>query len=72
MAFIEYGGEDQVDPADRIDDDDNILRIHRVHSRVMKLHYDLYVELLHRPSSLSRVQREMIATVVSRENDCHY
>ena len=33
----------------------------------------LYLEVMHSPRSpLSRAQREMIATVVSGANDCHY
>jgi len=51
---------------------DNILRIHGVHSRVMRLHYDLYIELMRRPGPLTRVQREMLATAVSAANGCHY
>ena len=38
----------------------------------MRLHYDLYVALMHRPSPLSRKQREMVAVVVSATNGCHY
>lgn len=33
---------------------------------------DLYRRLMHGPSSLSRRQREMLAVVTSRANDCHY
>ncbi len=72
MAFIQYVPEDQIPVEDRVPDQDNILRIHGVHSRVMKQHYDLYVELMHRRGPLSRVQREMIASVVSAANGCHY
>ena len=72
MAFIDYRDRDEIDPADRIDDDDNILRIHGVHSRVMRLHYELYMELMHGPGPLSRIQREMIAVVVSSINECYY
>ena len=72
MAFIEYVSQDQLDPADRIADDDNILQIHSVHPRVMRLHNDLYVEVMHRASPLTRVQREMVAIAVSTVNDCHY
>ena len=72
MAFIDYVPKDKLDPQHLVGDDDNILRIHGVHGRVMRLHYDLYIELMHKRSPLSRAQREMIATVVSRLNDCHY
>ncbi len=72
MAHIGYVSDDAIPPADRVDDTDNILRIHGVHPRTMRQHYDLYVELMRRRSPLSRVQREMIAVVVSATNGCHY
>ncbi len=72
MAFIDYVAEDEIPAADRVPDSDNILRIHGVHRRTMRQHYDLYKQLMHRRSPLSRVQREMIAVVVSAANRCHY
>ncbi len=72
MAWIDYLPEDAIPAADRVPDGDNILRIHGVHSRVMRLHYDLYRELMYGRGPLSRLQREMIAVVVSAANDCHY
>jgi alkylhydroperoxidase family enzyme len=38
----------------------------------MRLHYDLYVELMRAPGPLSRVQRETIAVAVSAVNHCEY
>ncbi len=32
----------------------------------------LYLAIMKEPGDLSLVQREMLATVVSRANDCHY
>ncbi len=32
----------------------------------------LYTATMHAPSGLSRAEREMLATVVSRANDCFY
>jgi len=72
MAFIDYVPSDQISESDRVDDDDNILRIHGIHGRVMRLHYELYIELMHKSSPLSRVERELVATVVSDLNGCHY
>ena len=72
MAFIEYIPSDQIDPRHRVSDDDNILQIHGIHSRVLKLHYQLYVELMHGPGPITRIQREMIGTVVSAMNGCVY
>ena len=51
---------------------DNILRVHSLNPASMEHHYDLYRHLMAGPSPLSRVQREMIAVVVSAENDCFY
>ena len=72
MAFIEYVPDDRIPEAERVPDRDNILRIHGVHSRVTRLHYDLYRELMYGASPLSRMQRELIAVVVSGSNGCHY
>ncbi len=72
MAFIDYPDPKGIPPEDRVPDDDNIIRIHGVHSRVIALHYDLYRELMYGPGPLSRIQREMIAVTVSGLNDCHY
>jgi len=72
MAFISYAQGSDIPERDRVLDDDNIIRIHGVHSRVMRQHFDLYVELMRRRSPLTRRQREMIGVVVSAYNDCHY
>ncbi|MFT7676623.1 MAG: alkylhydroperoxidase family enzyme [Planctomycetota bacterium] len=32
----------------------------------------LYQKVMYAPEGISRRQREMLATVVSRANDCHY
>jgi len=72
MAHIRYLPEDDIPEADRVPDSDHILRIHGVHPATMRQHYELYVELMHGPGPLSRVQREMIAVAVSAANHCHY
>ena len=72
MAFIGYVPDGDIDPADNVPDRDNIIRIHGVHSRTMRQHYELYVELMHRQGPLGREQREMIAVMVSGINGCHY
>lgn len=51
---------------------DHILRIHGHNPKSMTGHYDYYRHLMKGPSPLSRVQREMIAVVVSTLNRCHY
>lgn len=72
MAFIRYVSEADLPPAERVPDTDNILRIHGLHPQVMRQHYDLYLELMHRQGPLTRRQREMIAVRVSALNHCHY
>jgi alkylhydroperoxidase family enzyme len=72
MAFIDYTTEEMIPAADRVPDQDNIIRIHGMHSRTMRQHYDLYKELMYGKGPLSRIQREMIAVVVSAENRCRY
>lgn len=72
MAYIDYVPVDEIPAEDRVADEDNILRIHGVHSRTMPLHYELYRQLMYGRGPLSRAQREMIAVVVSAHNQCHY
>jgi alkylhydroperoxidase family enzyme len=72
MAFIRYLSDEELPAEDRVPDNDNILRIHGVHPAVMRQHYELYLQLMHRPGPLSRRQREMMAVRVSALNDCHY
>jgi alkylhydroperoxidase family enzyme len=72
MAFIPYPEAGQIPPECAVPDDDNILRIHGVHPETIRLHYELYRELMHRAGPLTRIQREMIAVTVSAINGCHY
>ncbi len=51
---------------------DNVLRIHGPNPASMQKHYELYATLMRGRSELSKVQREMIALVVSAINECHY
>ena len=69
MAWIGY---ENVPEKDRVDDSDNIIRIHGVHPAMTRRHVDLYRQLMRGPGPLSRAQREMIGVAVSRENGCHY
>ncbi len=72
MAFIDYHDVESVPQALRVPDTDNIIQVHSVHPKVMKLHYELYLELMHSDSPLNRIEREMVAILVSSINDCHY
>lgn len=50
----------------------NILKVHSLRPAALGHHLDLYMGLLFGPGGLGRGQREMIAVVVSRANDCDY
>ena len=50
----------------------NIVRIMSPNPEVMRTSMDMYLALMYGESPLSRAQREMLATVVSQVNDCHY
>ncbi|RMF68678.1 MAG: peroxidase [Calditrichaeota bacterium] len=50
----------------------NIVKINSLKPEVMRPFMQVYLQLMHGPSGLSRAQREMIAVVVSRLNQCHY
>jgi uncharacterized peroxidase-related enzyme len=50
----------------------NIFRVQSLDPPALTAHFELYKTLMFGPSDLSRVQREMIAVVVSSLNECHY
>jgi len=72
VAYIGYRDDEEIAPEDRVPDRDHIIRIHGVHGRTMRQHYELYAELMRGPGPLRRDQREMIAVVVSAINQCRY
>lgn len=49
-----------------------ILRVQSSRPKVLDASTRLYLEVMYGDSSLSRAQREMIATVVSTANRCFY
>jgi alkylhydroperoxidase family enzyme len=49
-----------------------IIRVMSIHAEVAEASMAFYVRLMKGASPLSRGQREMLATVTSRVNDCHY
>ena len=51
---------------------DNILKIHSLHPEGLEAHYALYRSAMQGTKALPKVDREMIALVVSRCNGCHY
>jgi alkylhydroperoxidase family enzyme len=50
----------------------HIVHIMSIHPRALQTSIDLYRVIMFGPSPLSRVQREMLATVVSAELGCVY
>ena len=49
----------------------NIHKIQSLHPKSITAHMKLYMELMFAKSPLKRYQREMIAVVVSRNNNCN-
>lgn len=50
----------------------NIVKAMSLRPGVLRRSMQLYRGIMFGPSGLSRQERELLATVVSRENDCHY
>lgn len=62
--------DDVVDPKwGRVD---WIMRIHALDQGSMAAHNVLYRQAMRGTSTLRKVEREMIALVVSKVNECHY
>ena len=51
---------------------DHIMSVHSLHPAGLSAHYELYRAVMTGTRSLRKVDREMIALVVSRANACHY
>ena len=50
----------------------NILKVQSLNPETLHASIDLYLAAMHGPSGLSRTERELLAVVVSRANDCFY
>ena len=50
----------------------NIVKAMSLRPSVLQRSIELYKGIMFGSSGLSRQERELLATVVSRENDCHY
>ncbi|WP_246938721.1 carboxymuconolactone decarboxylase family protein [Bacillus pinisoli] len=50
----------------------NILKVQSLNPKSLTAHLDYYKVIMFGQSPLSRKVREMIATVVSSTNECHY
>lgn len=51
---------------------DNIMQIHSLHPGGLDAHRLLYTESMQSTPTLRKVERELIALVVSLVNSCHY
>ena len=51
---------------------DNIMQIHSLNPTAMAAHDALYRSAMAGTATLRKVERELIALVVSQLNDCHY
>ena len=82
MVWIEVRGDDEAegrlaelyarmaDPTyGRVD---MIMQIHSLHPEGLRVHDELYREVMASTKTLRKVERELIALVVSKINDCHY
>ena len=50
----------------------NVVKAMSPNPRVLNRSLELYKAVMFGPSELSRIERELLAVVVSRANDCHY
>lgn len=51
---------------------DEVMLVHSLSPHSLRAHFELYVTAMHRPSPLSRVERELVGAWVSRLNGCAY
>lgn len=51
---------------------DNIIAVHSLNPRGLAAHQGLYTSAMTGTTTLRKVERELIALVVSLENHCHY
>jgi len=82
MAWIEVQGDDEAEGRlaelySRMADPtygrvDMIMQIHSLHPDGLRTHDELYREVMGSTKTLRKVERELIALVVSGINECHY
>ncbi len=51
---------------------DNIMQIHSLNPRALAAHNAVYTSAMTGTATLRKVERELIALIVSARNDCHY
>lgn len=70
-------GEDFASLRDEVIDPEHrrvdwIMRIHALDPGSMRAHNAVYTQAMRGTSTLRKVEREIVALIVSRANDCHY
>jgi len=50
----------------------NVVKLGSLTPSINRTFMELYLRLMHGPGELTRRERELLATVVSRANACHY
>lgn len=76
LPFSEWSGE-LAELAPAVGDPDNdrvdhILGVHSLNPRAMAAHQAVYTSAMAGTKTLRKVDRELVAFVVSQLNDCHY
>jgi alkylhydroperoxidase family enzyme len=51
---------------------DNVMAVHSLHPAGLDAHNRLYTAVMSGTKTLRKVEREMVALVVSLHNECHY
>lgn len=51
---------------------DNVLKIHALHPAGLAAHWSVYRAAMAGTRGLRKVERELVAVLVSTINDCHY
>jgi len=51
---------------------DEVMKVHALNPESLRTHFELYISACHKPSPLTRAEREIIAAIVSRANGCAY
>lgn len=51
---------------------DNVLKVHSLNPASLEAHCALYVQSCHRPSPVTRAEREIVGVIVSMLNKCTY
>lgn len=51
---------------------DNVLKVHSLNPPSLEAHCALYVQACHKPSPVTRAEREMVGVTVSKLNKCTY